>query len=105
MSVKTMLIVLPAALLAGCTWVKLTDAGAGVAQAAPDQITGCRLVGNVSATTRDRVVLQRGRGKVAEELIVLARNEAATLGGDTIVPAGPMAEGHQNFDVYRCNDG
>jgi hypothetical protein len=100
---RTLLTALLVAPLAGCTWVKLTDAGAGVASATPPPITGCLLFGNVSATTQDRLVLQRGRGKVAEELIVLARNEAASLGGDTIVPAGPMAEGRQNFDVYRCS--
>jgi hypothetical protein len=98
--IKVLALTLP---LCACTWVKLTDAGAGVEQATPNQIADCRLIGNVSATTQDRVVLQRGRGKVAEELIVLARNEAATLGGDTIVPAGPMGEGHQNFNVYRCD--
>ena len=86
----------------GCTWVKLTDAGADVQQATAAEVTNCRLVGNVSATTQDRVLLERGRGKVAEELIVLARNEAASLGGDTIVPAGPMRDGHQDFNVYRC---
>jgi hypothetical protein len=87
----------------GCTWIKLTDAGAAVQQATSEQVEGCRVVGHVTATTQDRVLLKRGRGKVAEELIVLARNEAATLGGDTVVPAGAMAEGRQDFRVYRCD--
>jgi hypothetical protein len=91
--------------VSGCTWVKLTDGGAAVDQAALEQVGDCLLVGNVSTTTQDRVLLERGRGKVAEELIVLARNEAATLGGDTIVPAGAMSNGHQDFNVYRCNGG
>lgn len=88
---------------AGCTWIKLTDAGAGVAQAAPDEVAGCRQVGSVTSTTQNRVLVKRSRGKVSEELIVLARNEAATLGGDTIVPQGPMADGRQDFLVYRCD--
>jgi len=88
--------------LIGCTWIKLTDAGAEVAQGSAAGVTDCELVGAVTASTQNRVVLERGRGKVAEELIVLARNEAATLGGDTIVPAGPMVDGRQDFEVYRC---
>jgi hypothetical protein len=87
---------------AGCTWIKLTDAGAGVTQATAEQVQGCRRVGHVTSSTQDRVLLKRGRGKVSEELIVLARNEAATLGGDTVVPAGAMKDGRQDFDVYRC---
>ena len=88
--------------LSGCTWIELTDAGARVAQGTEAGVTDCELIGNVTASTQDRVLLKRGRGKVAEELIVLARNEAATLGGDTIVPAGPMIDGRQDFAVYRC---
>jgi hypothetical protein len=95
---------LPALLLvtAGCTWIDLTDAGADVTQGEPGEVAGCQQVGTVTSSTQNRVLLKRGRGKVAEELIVLARNEAATLGGDTIVPQGPMVEGRQDFNVYRC---
>lgn len=100
-------LVLPVVALgaAACTWIPLTDAGAAVSQATPAEVTGCRLVGNVSASTQDRVLIKRSRGKVAEELTVLARNEAATLGGDTVVPAGPIRDGRQDFDVYRCDAG
>ncbi|MEQ8858537.1 MAG: DUF4156 domain-containing protein [Pseudomonadales bacterium] len=91
--------------LNACTWIELTAAGAGVAQGTPGAVYGCELVGNVAASTQDRVLLKRGRGKVAEELIVMARNEAATLGGDTVVPAGPMVDGRQDFKVYRCGPG
>ena len=95
-------VLLGMAAAAGCTWIKLTDAGAAVAQGSSAQVADCTLVGTVSSSTQDRVLLKRGRGKVAEELIVLARNEAATLGGDTIVPDGPMVDGRQDFRVYRC---
>lgn len=88
--------------MVGCTWIELSEAGAAVAQGSPDAVAGCELVGNVRSSTQDRILLKRGRGKVAEELIVLARNEAALLGGDTIVPDGPMVDGRQDFHVYRC---
>ena len=90
------------ALLGGCTWVKLTEAGAGVAQADAADVTGCRQVGTVSAQTRDKVLIKRGGPKVREELLVLARNKAADLGGDTIVPQGPPEGGSQDFRVFAC---
>jgi hypothetical protein len=94
--------ILAAILLGGCTWVPLTDAGAGVNQATADQVAQCRHVGAVSASTQDKIGVQRNRGKVGEELVVLARNEAASIGGDTIVVAGAPVEGRQDFNVYRC---
>ena len=69
-----------ALLLAGCTFVKLTDAGAGVSQATAADAANCDRVGIVSTTTRDRVGIKRGSAKVQEELTVLGRNEAAGLG-------------------------
>jgi len=91
-----------ALLLGGCTWVPLTDAGAGVNQATASMVAQCRHVGSVSSSTQDKIGVQRSRGKVAEELVVLARNEAASIGGDTIVPVGEPVEGRQDFAVYRC---
>lgn len=87
---------------AGCTWIPLTEAGAEVRQATVEEVQNCRMLGTVRAKTQDRVVLERGRGKVAEELIVMARNEAAELGGNAVVPTGPPVEGKQAFDVYLC---
>lgn len=100
--VRTTLLALAVALGGGCTWIQLTEAGAGVNQATASQITNCRQVGAVSSSTQDKVGVRRGRGKVAEELIVLARNEAAGIGGDTIVPVSPPLDGRQDFTVYRC---
>jgi hypothetical protein len=94
--------VLAALLISGCTWIQLTDAGARVNQATAAQVGNCRQIGSVSSSTQDKVGVQRGRGKVAEELVVLARNEAANIGGDTIVPAGPPVDGRQDFTVYLC---
>lgn len=96
------LLLLAAGVLTGCTWIKLTDAGAGVMQGTPDSVQDCQLVGNVTASTQDRVVMRRSMGKVSEELIVMARNEAPIVGGDTVVPSGPAVDGRQDFQVYRC---
>ena len=89
-------------LLGGCTWIKLTEGGTTVRQASEADIVNCQKVGIVSAHTRNRVVVNRSDSKVREELLVLARNEAAGLGGDTIVAMGPHRQGEQDFTAYRC---
>ncbi len=89
-------------LLGGCTWVKLSEGGANVSQASEADVVNCQKVGIVSAHTRDQVVVNRSSSKVREELLVLARNEAASLGGDSVVAMGPPRAGEQDFTAYRC---
>jgi hypothetical protein len=48
------------------------------------------------------LIFARTQRKVHEELESLARNEAATMGGNAVAPTGEPAEGRQSFDVYRC---
>ena len=91
------------ALLGACSFVQLSDAGAGVAQMEPADVANCTEVGEVSSQTRSKVVIERGNEKVREELLVLARNEAAGLGANAIVPIGQPENGQQRFRAYRCD--
>lgn len=89
-------------LVSGCTWVKLTADGAKVRQASAAEVAACTRVGVANAMTKDRVLVKRSAEKVQEELIVLAANEAASMGGNAIVPEGVAVEGRQTFVVYKC---
>ncbi len=91
-----------ALLLQGCVWVRLSDEAAQVRQASAEDVRQCQAVGTVNAHTLNRVVFQRSRAKVQEELIVLASNEAAGLGGNRLVPKGPPDGAEQAFRVYHC---
>ena len=89
-------------LLGGCTWVKLTEGGTTVSHATKADVVNCQKVGIISTHTKDQIVVNRSDSKVREELLVLARNEAARLSGDTIVAMGPPRDGAQDFTAYRC---
>ena len=95
---------LAAALLSGCGhWVKLTPGGEAVRVADLDQVGECRRRGETTSYTREKIGgVGRSVGAVAEEMQYLARNTAADMGGDTIVPLGPIHEGKQRFAIYRC---
>jgi hypothetical protein len=97
-------VVLPALVLAfgGCTWVDLTRPGEQVRHAQATEVVGCDRIGTATARTKDRFIVPRNRDKVADELLTLGRNEAAQLGGNTVVEQGPPENGAQVFDVYRC---
>lgn len=89
--------------LSGCTWVQLTSAGEQVEVRAANQVAGCERLGRASSTTMDRLILvDRSSERQQEELFTLARNEAATMGGNAIVATNNVSNGRQQFDVYRC---
>ncbi len=91
------------ATVAGCTWVDVKPQGEKVRVLTPQEVTHCRMLGRVTSNTAASVlVFVRGRAKVQEEVNSLARNNAGDMGGDSVVPTGPLIEGEQSFNVYRC---
>jgi hypothetical protein len=85
----------------GCAWVKLTDAGAAVAVRDAADVGACSKVGVASVRTATVAGVRPDR-KIIEEVLVMAKNQAADLGGNAIVASTPLTDGGQKFDVYRC---
>jgi hypothetical protein len=91
------------ATMSACTWVPLTPEGEQVTVVTAAHVTTCERVGKTNAKTTDRVgAVARSVDKVKEEVTALARNEAAKMGGDSVVPVGEIEDGRQVFEVYRC---
>lgn len=93
-------------LLSACTWVQLTTGGEAVQVLTVAQLNNrnCQLLGRASSTTLDRVVVvDRSDERQQRELLILARNEAANMGGNAIVPQTNVANGRQQFNVYSCS--
>jgi hypothetical protein len=89
--------------LHACTWVKPTPEGEKVRVARAHEIRDCARKGEVASILKSRIAgFERKPGKVAGELEALARNEAALMGGDTVVAESPVKDGRQLFGVYRC---
>ena len=89
--------------LAGCSMVELTPEGAGVRLASAEAVTTCENLGKVTSSVVAKVAgLPRHPDAVQDNLNVTARNSAAKMGADTIVPASPVEDGKQTFNVYRC---
>ncbi len=93
-----------ALLLVGCaTALKLTPNGEKVRVLGPDEVDSCRLVGRTNASVTWVIAgVRRPDNVIVQELRVVARNAAARLGGDTIVPLTVVDEGQQSFQVYKC---
>ena len=90
--------------LAACSWgIKLDSGGDKVRTAWNGDVAGCREAGKVTVSVLDHVgPMDRNGLKVRDELEVMARNEAATLGADTIKPLGDPRDGEQSWAAYHC---
>jgi len=100
----SLILIAVTALGTGCTWVKVTEYGSSVAVANAANVRGCTNLSEVTVSVTSKVgFIKRDADKVATELANLARNEAAGLGGDTVVPSSTIENGKQSFNVYKCN--
>ncbi len=86
-----------------CTWVKPTDAGDSVVLAKDFNVQACRKLGSTTSRVKHNIgPIDRNQEKVNQELLTLAKNAAAEMGGDSIVAKEPAGKGFMVFDVYRC---
>jgi hypothetical protein len=102
---KTLLMAVVAAVaLSGCSWgIKLNKAGRQVRTAWNGNVSSCRELGKVTVSVMDRIgPIDRNDIKVRDELEVMARNEAATMGADTVKPLGEPNGGTQSWGAYHC---
>ena len=101
---KSFLLLLPMlALAAGCSFTKLTEGGAKVRPATAAEVGSCTGLGKVTASVVDEVAfIPRTEGGVRDNVYDTAKNSAAGMGGNTIVPASELKDGKQTFEVYRC---
>jgi hypothetical protein len=90
--------------LAACSWgIKLDSGGEKVRTAWNEDVAGCKETGKVTVSVLDHVgPMDRNGLKVRDELEVMARNEAATLGADTIKPIGEPRDGEQSWSTWHC---
>ena len=87
----------------GCTWVKPTDGGKQVTLVKAFNVKNCTKIGTTTSTVKSKIgSIERSPEKVANELIALAQNQAADLGGDSIVALTPAENGSMEFAIYRC---
>jgi hypothetical protein len=91
-----------AMLLSACSSLKLTEGGEKVRVLDPAEISTCKNMGRTNTSVTARVVIERPADTIAEELSIVARNSAARMGGDTIVPLTVIEDGQQTFVVYKC---
>lgn len=89
--------------LAGCAWVEPIEGSEQVALVKAANVTGCQKLGHTTSYVKNEVAgLTRNQDTVTQELVTLGKNQAAKMGGDTLVQVDPLKDGKVGFDIYRC---
>jgi len=97
------LVLLGASVLSACSWVRLSDEAKSVKVIAQSEADTCKKVATTTANLMGKVLgMERRKEKVQVELETLARNAAADLGGNAILPVTSVDDGKQLFAVYQC---
>ena len=90
--------------LTSCATVKPTPGSEAVQLITQEMGAQCQRLGSASAQVLDEFAyLPRGEAPMADELLVLAKNEAVKMGGNAVATAGDIVDGTRNFVVYLCN--
>ncbi len=89
--------------LSACSWVQVTTSGQAVRLVqTKNDVSSCKELGSTTASVMSKFFITRNHDKVARELADLARNTAAEMKGDTIVPISLIDDGKRTFGVYQC---
>ncbi len=89
--------------LQGCQFVPSTEGGVKARVLSTAEVQQCKKVANTTASTKAGILrIRRQQTVILNELTRLARNNAAAMGGDTVVPASKIVHGTQLFNVYKC---
>jgi len=99
-----MLIAATGLIISGCASVKLSSGGEKVRVLEPNEVSTCKKLGKTSNSVTAKVIVKRPIETIKSELLIMGRNSASDMGGDTIVPLTVVTDGKQSFNIYKCID-
>lgn len=87
-----------------CTWVEPSPQAASVKLATAGDVQSCERLGAATAKGVSKVgIFVRKDEKVITELAALAKDQAYSMHGDTLVRESELSDdGAMTFGVYRC---
>ena len=87
--------------MVGCG-AELTLQGSKVNVGKESDLKRCQMLGSTRLSlTPTRVKIMKEE-QIKEQLIIEARNFAARVGGNMVLPIAPIEEGEQSFKIYNC---
>lgn len=89
--------------LSACSWVQPLPGAYKVALMELSDVKDCSRLGTTTTSALNKVGLyERENAAIKEDLVLLAKNEAVNMRGDTIVALSGVHNGRMEFAIYRC---
>ena len=89
--------------LVACSFVKLNPQAQTVTVIPSNtMLNNCKYLGSTNASLWSKADTFQSQAKVESQLDTLARNEAATMGGNTVMPTSVINNGQRAYSVYNC---
>ncbi len=97
------IIALSSIFISGCTFNKVTEEAQHILLVNPKHVSECERLGKTIVQMKSSFIgINVPRATVENELRNIAKNDAASMGGDTIVALTEIEAGVQTFQIYRC---
>lgn len=102
--VKRMIVpVVGALMVSGCSFVNLNPKAQDVLLLKPYQARECDQLRRSTSQVLSKIwFINRSKDAMEDELVILAKNTAADLGGNAVVPDSEIVDGKQTFVIYNC---
>lgn len=92
-----------ATVLTACSFVSLNPDAKNTAVATDiNSLSNCKFLGNTNVSLWSKAETFQSQDKVESQLDTLARNQAATMGGNTVAPSSKINDGQRAYNVYNC---
>ena len=100
--INTLLIGL-AAVMTACSFVSLTpQANSVTVSPTASAVSNCKFVGNTNVSLWSSADTFQSNNKTESQLDTLARNQAATMGGNAVVATTKTSATERTYGVYNC---
>ena len=86
----------------GCASSELTLQGSKVNVGNESYLKRCQMLGSTRLSLAPTRVEWMEEDQIKKQLAIEARNFAAKIGGNMILPVGAIEEGKQSFKIYNC---
>jgi hypothetical protein len=99
-----MLLVLGTVTLISCSFVSLDPQARDVIVSTDtNSLKSCKFINTTTVSLWSKADTFQSDKTVATQLDTLARNEAATMGGNVIIPTSEINNAQRAYSVYKCN--
>ena len=98
-----MILLCSIAFVTACSFVSLDPEASDVnVSENASSLKFCKFLGNTSVSLWSKAETFQSQKTVASQLDTLARNQAATMGGNTVTPDSEINNGQRTYKVYNC---